>query len=74
MSGPRERRCGTCHWFVPFWPDDPDQEPEIGRLGNCDWPSWRLPWSLRYGARARIGVHELEGMSCPCWERPGDAP
>jgi hypothetical protein len=62
-------QCKTCKWFDPtyygtIYADDDESE----QVGACDWPAERLPYSLRWGNRERVGVYPLEGESCPTWE------
>lgn len=61
--------CGECRWFdASFAPLETPEES----LGLCEWPSDRLPYSLRYGSRERVAVGPLDGESCPCFERKGN--
>ena len=67
--------CGKCKWFdrtfdglllIEHFDDEED-------LGGCEWPADRLPYSLRYGNRERLGVYAYEGKGCAGFE-PIDAP
>lgn len=60
-------RCGTCRYFDSndfAWLDEDDDEGETGR---CDWPSDRLPLSLRLANRERETTR-ANRTGCPCWE------
>lgn len=57
--------CGQCRWFNPdFAPADDPKEA----IGLCEWPADRLPYSLRWGNRERVGVGPLEGDGCATFE------
>lgn len=65
------KSCGTCKWFDASLGGavstmEEDEDGEI--LGHCTWPADRLPWSLRYGNRERIGVYATEGADCSAYE------
>lgn len=65
-----DQRCSTCAWFGRedwYQGDGPDENGDYG-LGFCEWPADRLPWSLRYGNRERMGVYANQGETCSCWE------
>lgn len=73
VASPTAARCGRCRWFDP-WPfDRADVSDDPEGHGRCDWPSDRLPWSLRWGSRERVGVAPFEGAGCPCFEPAPEA-
>lgn len=57
------KNCGSCKWYDPAY-SNADAPPE-DQLGACEWPSDRLPWSLRWGNRERLYVAPTEGTKCP---------
>lgn len=60
--------CANCRWFdleaLCFTKDDDPEEA----IGECQWPSERLPYSLRYGNRERMAVHPADGEGCAGFE------
>lgn len=65
-----QRSCGTCRWFDPSNYGSLDAsffDPEDD-VAACLWPAERLPYSLRYGNRERLGVMYSDGADCNAWE------
>lgn len=60
------KSCRTCKWFqVPEWVFEASDQDF---LGDCNWPSQNLPYSLRHADRERTMVEPNDGENCPGWE------
>jgi hypothetical protein len=74
IATPRKRAipmktCSTCELFDPdYYGDFVDDTDDRGVLGECEWSSEDLPWSLRYGSRERVAVYAREGDTCCGWK------
>lgn len=64
----RDQSCGACRHFDP---DDKTEQDPSEQLGACRYLP-RLPHSLRYCLRERVGVYADQGVTCQTFERgPG---
>lgn len=63
-----EQNCGSCKWYdADAYMASPDDPPE-DRIGECNWPAERLPFSLRYGSRERVPTSPVDGAQCAAHE------
>lgn len=60
-----KKSCRTCKYFrVPEWVFETTDEDF---LGDCEWPTENLPYSLRYANRERTMVEPTDGAECSGW-------
>lgn len=61
--------CALCRYYdKDFYLADPNDPPE-DQIGECQWPSGNLPYSLRFGSRERVPVRPVDGEGCKGFER-----